>query len=133
MCQSHPYGTRQWIYCSSCAKAIRTELYIGRTMQAQVALTTKSCYRQIRNIGHILPSITGDACKTLVQALVTSSLDYANSLQCGLPHKLKRLQRVQHCKIVSRTTKIPHHFRADAIFMTNLLFSSLLWALSFSD
>jgi hypothetical protein len=46
---------------------------------------------------------------------------------------LQRLQRVQNGKIVSRTTKIPHHFRAEAIFMTNLLFSSLLWALSFSD
>ena len=57
----------------------------GLTMQAQVAQIAKSCYHQIRNIGQIRSSITDDACKTLVHALVTARLDYANALLYGLP------------------------------------------------
>ena len=38
------------------------------TMQAQIAQIPKFCYHQIRNIGQIRSSITGDACKTLVHA-----------------------------------------------------------------
>ena len=46
-------------------------------MQAQVAQIAKSCYHQIRNIGQIRSSITDDASKTLVHALVTARFDYA--------------------------------------------------------
>ncbi len=41
--------------------------------------------------------LTEEACKTLVQALVISRLDYANALLYGVPSSsLSRLQRVQH-------------------------------------
>ena len=79
----------------------------GLTMQAQVAQIAKSCYHQIRNIGQIRSSITDEACKTLVHALVTARLDYANALLYGLPQTtLQRLQRVQNCaaRLVSRTS-----------------------------
>ena len=44
----------------------------GLTMQGQVASIAKSCYHQIRNIGQIRSSITDDAWKTLVHALVNA-------------------------------------------------------------
>ncbi len=83
----------------------------GLTMQAQVAQIAKSCYHQIRNIGQIRSSITDDACRTLVHALVTARLDYANALLYGLPQRTRqRLQRVQNCaaRLVSRTGKYDH-------------------------
>ena len=83
----------------------------GLTMQAHVAQIAKSCYHQIRNIGQIRSSITDEACKTLIHALVTARLDYANALLYGLPQTtLQRLQRVQNCaaRLVSRTRKYDH-------------------------
>jgi len=40
----------------------------------------KSCYYKIRNIGLIRKYINDETCKTLVQALVISRLDYGNAL-----------------------------------------------------
>ena len=83
----------------------------GLTMQAQVAQIAKCCYHQIRNIGQIRSSISDEACKTLIHALVTARLDYANALLYGLPQTtLQRLQRVQNCaaRLVSRTRKYDH-------------------------
>jgi hypothetical protein len=48
------------------------------SMEKQVSATSKSCFYQIRNIGRIRTYITDDACKTLVNSLVTSQLDYGN-------------------------------------------------------
>ena len=83
----------------------------GLTTQAQVAHIAKSCYHQIRNIGQIRSSITDEACKTLIHALVTACLEYANALLYGLPQTtLQRLQRVQNCaaRLVSRNRKYDH-------------------------
>jgi hypothetical protein len=44
----------------------------------------RSCYFHIRNIGCIRPFISEDACKVLVNALVTSRLDYGNALLVNL-------------------------------------------------
>ena len=77
-------------------------------MEQQVNAITKSCFYQIRNIGRIRQYITEEACKTLVQALVISRLDYGNALLHGLPQSVvARLQRIQNCaaRLVSRTRK----------------------------
>ena len=55
--------------------------------------------------------ITNDACKILVQALVTSRLDYGNALLQGLPQVLiERLQRIQNCaaRLITRSRKSKH-------------------------
>ena len=68
---------------------------------------TKSDY----DLGQIRSSITDDACKTLVHALVPARLDYANAMLYGLPQTmLQHLQRVQNCtaRLVSRTRKYDH-------------------------
>ena len=81
------------------------------TMERQVNNISRTCYHHIRNIGKIRRSITTDACRTLVQATVTSRLDYGNVLLYGLPSSLlNRLQRVQHAaaRLISRTPKRDH-------------------------
>ena len=51
----------------------------------------------MRNVGRIRPYITENACKTLVCSLVTSRLDYCNSLTNGLPASvIQRLHKIQN-------------------------------------
>ncbi len=81
------------------------------TMEAQVNTICRSCYFHLRNISSIRQYITTDACRTIVQATVTSRLDYANSLLYGLPQNLMgRLQRLQNvaARIITRTPKRDH-------------------------
>lgn len=62
-------------------------------------------------IGAILHLITQEAAAQLVHSLVTSRLDYCNSLLYGLPDSLlSRLQRVQNvaARIVTRANKFSH-------------------------
>ena len=78
------------------------------TMEAQVSSVVKSVSYNIRNIGRIRRYLTMDSAKKLVNAAVTSRLDYCNSLLSGIAGtQLKRLQRVQKAaaKVVLRLPK----------------------------
>jgi hypothetical protein len=67
------------------------------TMEKQIQATTKSCRYHLRSIGKIRRYLDTDACRTLVNALVTSRIDYANSLLYGVPQQqLRKLQLVQN-------------------------------------
>ena len=62
-------------------------------------------------IGKVRQYITNDPYKILVQALVTSRLDYGNALLQGLPQVLReRLQRIQNCaaRLITRSRKSEH-------------------------
>ena len=94
-----------------CVKNLGVLLDRHLNMEKQVNAISKSCFYQIRNIGQIRRYITNEACKTLVQALITSRLDYANSLLYGIPSSLLgRLQRVQNtaARLVTLTRKRDH-------------------------
>lgn len=81
------------------------------TMEKQVASIVKSCNYHLCNIGRIRHFISTDACKTLVNSLVTSRLDYANSLLFGVNKcQIERLQRVQNtgARLVTKTRKREH-------------------------
>ena len=82
------------------------------TMEAQVRQIEKACYFQINNIYRIRKFLTLDSCKSLVQALVTSRIDYCNALLYGVPDKpiMKRLKKVQHsaARLVTRTLRHEH-------------------------
>ena len=80
-------------------------------MENQVTAVSRSCYHQISRIGTIRQYITEECCKILVHSLVTSRLDYANSLLYGIPQSmLGRLQRVQNCaaRLITRKRKHDH-------------------------
>ena len=80
-------------------------------MEAFINSKCKAARYSLRNISRVRKSLTMDACKTLVQAYVTSKLDYCNSLLYGLPSSLvNRLQKVQNsaARVISLTPKWSH-------------------------
>ncbi|CAC5370268.1 unnamed protein product [Mytilus coruscus] len=64
----------------SCVKNLGVYFDQHLTMERQVSAIVKSCHFHISNIGCICSLITTSACKTLVNCLVTSVLDYGNIL-----------------------------------------------------
>ena len=73
--------------------------------------TCKSAFSQLYNIRRIRKYLTTDTSKTLVHAMITSRIDYCNSLLCGLPdNSLNKLQRVQNAaaRLITGTAKFSH-------------------------
>ena len=76
--------------------------------QAHIKAVTKSAFFSLKNISRLRPSLSDSAAKTLVNALVTSRLDYCNGLLWNLPDKtLERLQYVQNsaARVITRTKR----------------------------
>jgi hypothetical protein len=81
------------------------------TMEAHISSICRRSFYQIRNIAHIRRFLSTPAVKSLVQACVTSRLDYANALLYGLPKgSIKRLQHVQNvaARVVTRSNRSAH-------------------------
>ena len=73
--------------------------------------TCKSAFSQLYNIRRISKYLTTDTSKTLVHVMITSRIDYCNSLLCGLPdNSLNKLQRVQNAaaQLITGTAKFSH-------------------------
>ena len=65
--------------------------------ERQINFTTRSMYNNIRKTWRIRTSLNNFAAKTIVNALITSRLDYCNSMYYGLPNRLlSKLQRAQN-------------------------------------
>jgi hypothetical protein len=80
-------------------------------MDKHVTNCCRSIHFHIRNIGKIRHLLCQDTAAQLVHSVITSRLDYCNSLLYGLPNTLiSRLQRMQNiaARIVSRTSKSAH-------------------------
>ena len=76
-----------------------------------VSSTCRSIYFFLRKIGHIRKYLTNESCSTIVHAIVSSKLDYGNSLLYGIPDThLHLLQRAQNtaARIITRTKKFDH-------------------------
>ena len=100
-----------------------------------VSTVCRSCFYYIRDLCRIRRHLSRSTATTLANALVTSRLDYCNSLFFSLTKKqLKRLQNIQNtlCRIVTHTSRfssvsgpmrtlhwLPVEFRI--IFKTNLI------------
>ena len=72
---------------------------------------SSNIYIILKKIAHIRDLLTKDAAKTVVQTLVTSKLDYCNSVLLGTPqYNIEKLQRLQNmaCRIVKRLKKYDH-------------------------
>ena len=80
-------------------------------MDIQITTTCRNCHFHLRNIGSIRHLMTDSAAAQIVHALITSRLDYCNSLLYGLPDvSIQKLQRIQNiaCRIVCRSPKSDH-------------------------
>lgn len=78
------------------------------SMQEHIKMKARKASLNLQRIKKIRQYLTIDATKTLIQSLVMSHLDYANSLLAGLPWKtIQILQKVQNlaAKIVLREHK----------------------------
>ena len=81
------------------------------TMEKNINKITSSAWFQLRRISRVRPKISKSVAETLVNALVTSKIDYCNSLLCNLPAKsLKKLQRLQNAaaRIIAKRRKYDH-------------------------
>ena len=82
------------------------------TFEAHVKSLTKTCYFHIRALRHIRSSIDLETAKSVANAIVSSRLDYANSLLYGISgSNMLKLQRVQNslARVILATT----HTRTD--------------------
>jgi hypothetical protein len=81
------------------------------SMHEQISSVCRASFLELRRIASIRPYLTECASARLVTALVTSRLDYCNSLYSGLPmEQVCRLQRVQNsaARLVLKKRKRDH-------------------------
>ena len=96
---------------SDSTHALGVEVDNTMSMVKQVNSVTKSCFFQLHRMYKIRECITEDAAKTMVHALVTSKLDYCNSLLYGLPDiLLNKLWSVQKsaARLITMSGKYQH-------------------------
>jgi hypothetical protein len=99
------------IEVSDCVRNLGVHFDTTFKMDSHIRKICKRAYYQIHLIHKVRKSITEDAARTLMQANVTSLLDYCNSLLIGLPQSLLNLlQRVQNCaaRVVKCVPKTSH-------------------------
>jgi hypothetical protein len=81
------------------------------TMGAQVSAVTKSSNYHLRNIGKVRKYLSTDACKTAVQTLVVSRLDYCSALLSGITvQQVTRLQLTLNkaARLITLTPRSEH-------------------------
>ena len=67
------------------------------SMEKHISSVCQSAYYQLRRIAEIRHCLTFGAAESIIHALITSRLDFCNSLLAGLPSSaIKRLQAVQN-------------------------------------
>ncbi len=78
------------------------------SMKHHVNRVCKSGYYHLRNISRIKKCLNSDALQTVVQAFISTKLDYCNSLLAGIPEcVMKKMQYLQNsaARVVSGTRK----------------------------
>ena len=88
-----------------------TQFHHNASMTDHIKNVSKSCFYYLRNIARIRHMLTQDATEKLVHSLISTRLDYCNSLLAMIPNKeVDRLQRVQNAaaRVVLRIPKTEH-------------------------
>ena len=73
--------------------------------------TVQSSYLLLKGIARICPFLTVESCRLIVNGLITSKLEYCNSLLAGTSnYQLRKLQAVQNmsCRIICALWKCDH-------------------------
>ena len=99
------------IQASSSARNIGVIFDSSLSMIPHINIMTSSLNYHLRNISRIRNCLTRNATETLVHALISSRLDYANNLLSNIPAcRLKPLQRAQNsaARIVTYTPRSAH-------------------------
>ena len=99
-------STAMTSWCSALASPSRTPLAISvlsstvsddLSLSAHVTAICRARYNQLRQLKHVVRSLSLNATKTLVQAFISYRLNYCNSLLYGISYGLlQRLQLVQN-------------------------------------
>ena len=97
---------------SSHARNLGVEFNSNLSYTEHISNICRTSFFQIRQLRQIRPSLDTNSAKLLANALVSSKLDYCNSLLYNLPDtSINRLQRVQNslARVVVPTVKRNHH------------------------
>ena len=81
------------------------------SMEQQVNKICSTCFYNIKNIAEIRKNISRENAKTVINALVTSHLDYGNALLYGIQARLiNKLQIVQNAsaRVIEKLRKYDH-------------------------
>ncbi|XP_068717061.1 uncharacterized protein [Montipora capricornis] len=108
---SHIFTSVMRVLASPKASNIGVLFDESLSMVPQVTAICKSAFYHLRKISLIGKYLTFDAAQLLFYALVTSKLDYCNSLLYGLPKRvIKQLQRAQNAaaRVVTVSPKFCH-------------------------
>ena len=83
---------------STSAKNLGVLFDSSLNFQKHISQTCRTCFYHIRDLRRVRKSLSLDLAKHIAVALVSSRLDYCNSLFHNMPEKdIARLQRVQNC------------------------------------
>eukprot|EP00057_Strongylocentrotus_purpuratus_P002031 XP_003723698.1 PREDICTED: uncharacterized protein LOC100890857 [Strongylocentrotus purpuratus] len=96
---------------STSIRSLGVEIDANLKLNRHVSSLSSSLHFHLSNIARIRPFLDQSACEHAVRALVSSRIDYANSLLCGTSAlNVKRLQRAQNraAKLVFRAKKYDH-------------------------
>ena len=93
---------------SSSAKNLGVVFDSSLNFRKHISQTCRACFYHIHDLRWIRKSLSLDLAKQIAVALVSSKLDYCNSLFPNMPEKdIARLQRVQNC-LARVVTKAPY-------------------------
>ena len=85
------------VYVSSSAKLLGVTQEPDMKLKGQVNQTVKSVSYHLHNLAKIRKYLSRSACESLTHAIISSRLDFCNSLLYGLPkYEIKRLQKLQN-------------------------------------
>jgi len=96
------------------------------TMADHATTVCRAGYYQLRQLRHIIQSLTPTVAQTLVQAFISCRLDYCNSLLYGIADsQLRRLQSVQNAaaRLITGTRRTDQAHHASSA----VTYSSLHW------
>ena len=85
------------ILSSSKARDLGVVFNESLSLNVHISAICRSTHFHLRNIGRIRNLITTDAAAQLIHALISSRLDFCNSILYNFPNnKIERLQRIQY-------------------------------------